>query len=468
MNKGKDLIKNTAIYAIANFGSKILSFLIVPLYTHYLAPDAMGTYDLIITTITLLVPFLTFQMSDGIYRWLLDPDQDRARVLRVGLEICIRNFIVSALIYIAVCLFVDIPYAGYFFVLLLAYSIVPIFQQAVRGLGNNKLYALSGILLTALFLGGNVVFVIYMRWGCEGMLLSQIVAYVIVGVLLVACCPQLRQFIHAPRDKVVQRSMMTYSLPLIPNVVSWWAINTANRYIILAFLGKTANGIFAISMKFPSVLQMCTSIFYLAWQEAAIKDSQGKGDSAFSNYVFRIYARLLFLLAAICIPLTRIVVAYFMDAAYADSWRYCSFLYLGMVFSALASFIGTAYQASRQTKGALYTTIWAALLSVAVAIGLISVLGLQAVGLSVFVSYVFLFLIRIKSCGEYMHLNVNLAELALLTAYTLLITAVCSFAGIRETFALTVITAIVFLVVQRKELLQILGKVKKLIKGRRP
>ena len=45
----KKLVYNTAIFAIGNFGSKVLTFLIVPLYTYVLTTAEYGVIDLFIT-----------------------------------------------------------------------------------------------------------------------------------------------------------------------------------------------------------------------------------------------------------------------------------------------------------------------------------------------------------------------------------------------------------------------------------
>ena len=52
------LIKNTGIFAIGTFGSKILTLLIIPLWTHYIATDDMGIYDMVYTIIALLQPLI--------------------------------------------------------------------------------------------------------------------------------------------------------------------------------------------------------------------------------------------------------------------------------------------------------------------------------------------------------------------------------------------------------------------------
>lgn len=404
MQQEKVLLKNTAIYAIANFGSKILSLLVVPLYTHYIDPNELGIYDLIITTITLLIPLLTFQMSDGVYRWLLDPQQDRVQAIHSAMRLVMRNYAITTLLMTVAAILFPISYIGYIYFLLLLYSFVPILQQIARGLGNNKVYAFSGVLSTALFLLGSVFLVVNLKLGCLGMLIAQIVAYMITGIYLLWRCPQVLHSVKMPRQKQMEHAMLRYSLPLVPNTINWWAINTSNRYFILAFLGTTANGIYAISSKFPSLLYMCTTIFYLAWQESAITTAGAEDSSAFQTHVFTFYTKLLFALTGFLIPITRVIVVQFMAASYADAWQYCGFLYIGMVFSALSSFLGTSYQVAKETKGALYTTLISAAISIALCVGLIRFMGLQAVSLSICLSYIVLFFIRWKDCTRYVQL----------------------------------------------------------------
>lgn len=70
-NSGKKLMTGTGIYAVGTFGTKILMFLLAPLYTYYLIPSEMGTYDVLLTTIGLLIPIISLQISDAVYRWII-------------------------------------------------------------------------------------------------------------------------------------------------------------------------------------------------------------------------------------------------------------------------------------------------------------------------------------------------------------------------------------------------------------
>ena len=66
--KYKNLTKNTALFAISSFGTKILSFLIVPLYTNILTTSEYGIADIITTTGTLIMYICTLDIGAGVLR----------------------------------------------------------------------------------------------------------------------------------------------------------------------------------------------------------------------------------------------------------------------------------------------------------------------------------------------------------------------------------------------------------------
>src|SRR5690606_7012343 len=138
----------TGIYAIGTFGSKLLTFLLVPVYSFYLNKESFGTYDLVITTINLLVPFVTLQISDSVLRWLITSkdQQERNNAIYGGIVVSTIGIIVIS----AICLLTYLIHSlkGHFWITVLSIlSIVyPFLQQVTRGLGFSKLFAFNGVI----------------------------------------------------------------------------------------------------------------------------------------------------------------------------------------------------------------------------------------------------------------------------------------------------------------------------------
>ena len=58
LNRNKKFMKDVGIYAIGNLGSKIITFLMVPLYTYFIADVSdFGYYDLCLSVVFFLCAF---------------------------------------------------------------------------------------------------------------------------------------------------------------------------------------------------------------------------------------------------------------------------------------------------------------------------------------------------------------------------------------------------------------------------
>ena len=73
----KYLFKNIGLLTISQFGTKLLSFLLVPLYTNILNTTEYGTYDLFNTTVNLLIPIVTLNIADSILVFTLDKTKNK-------------------------------------------------------------------------------------------------------------------------------------------------------------------------------------------------------------------------------------------------------------------------------------------------------------------------------------------------------------------------------------------------------
>ena len=74
-NVSSNLFKNTGIIAIGQISTKIINFLLLPLYTSLLTKEEYGLIDLISTYATLLAVFVGLQLGTAIFRFLI-PNRD--------------------------------------------------------------------------------------------------------------------------------------------------------------------------------------------------------------------------------------------------------------------------------------------------------------------------------------------------------------------------------------------------------
>lgn len=459
--KNKSLMQGMLIYAIGNFGTKILSFLIVPLYTYYISTEDMGTYDLLISTVSLLTPIITLQISDAAYSFMIRGRLEPRICIVSSMQLLTVTSLVSSLVIFLVNFFFPIAYFWEFLLLCVTTNVLTVVQRMLRGLKKQGLFALSGVLYTAVFLALNVVQICVLKQGVRSLLSSAIIANTVTLIVIWLLEGRLRVWFVRKPDLPVMKDMLAFAVPLIPNQLSWWVINSSNRYIISLFLDRSANGIFAISYKFPTILQMVLTLFNTSWQDVVVADNEDSG--AFYTGVFRTLYTLSFTILLPLIPATKLVILWFMEQSYADAANYVAFLYLGTVFQSFASFYGVGYLRGKDTKRASTTSIFGAIVNVIVHIALVHFIGLQAAAISTFAGFLVMWLIREKHNRKELGIRIRWGEfLALFLPVTALCVAV-SFTNVLADCIITAVGGVVFLILNRKLIGDLFKKILKKI-----
>ena len=285
--KNKALLVGTITYAIGNFGTKFLNFLIVPLYTYFILPEELGDYDLLITTVSLLSPLLTMKISDAAYRWIIHRQENEIPYISATYKLLIRNCLLAVLLMLGINYFVPIWHCYYFIAILIGDRILECLQKLLRGVKNQKLFALSGVFHTFVMVSLNVVMICYFKRGVTAMLQSCVISLYSTIALILVCEKRLRVVDFRPNYHTEQKEMLDYSIPLVPSTLSWWVMSASDRYVIKWAIGSAANGIYSVSYKFPSVLQTIFTMFNNAWTDMALAElKKEKQSEQYTQTVF--------------------------------------------------------------------------------------------------------------------------------------------------------------------------------------
>jgi len=420
MDQGKSLLKNTVIYAIGELGSKVLAFLLLPLYSFYLSAPEFGTYDLIIASVTLLIPFITIQSSDSIYRWLLDAKAERKSItITTGFFIIIIVSLVFCAIYYISYIFIDYKYGNYIFFLLLFSAYLPCFQQILRGLGKNKLYATAGIFNTIILFSLNILLLVVFKLGLKSLFIASITANILT-IIFICIVTKLGRFISIKNINLQEaKKMIAYSWPLIPNSISWWLINIADKYLILYILNIEANGLYAVSSRFPAIITVFNSIFLMAWQDHGIIADNEDNQVFFSKTLDK-FINFEFTLVILLISISQFVIKHFISYKFFEAYKYMPMLYIGVAYAALSAYLGVGYQRAKATKDIFKTTMIGGVINICTSIFLMRYIGLYAPALGTFLSFSTIYLIRKHQTNQFFSIKVNNKKLILLTCIALI------------------------------------------------
>ena len=177
MDKYRTLAANTALISIGTFASKFLLFFMVRFYTAYLSPSDYGTADLITQTANLLIPVVSFGITDGVFRFAMDSPSLRKNVFSSGILVLFAGGCFFALLSLVLY---PMGKLNYEVVLVLVYAICSCIHslcaQFTRGRGRMQIYAIQGILNTAFVVTLNILFLAGFHMGIIGYVIAISIA----------------------------------------------------------------------------------------------------------------------------------------------------------------------------------------------------------------------------------------------------------------------------------------------------
>lgn len=393
------LLKNTVIFAVGNLGSKIITFLLVPLYTYVLSTQEYGKVDLVTTSLNLLVPVVLLNIFDSSLRFTLDKKEKNEDVLSSSILVFIFTMILSLFIALVIVTKSDSKEYLYYYLILFSQGLSQILSQYARGIGKVKSFAFSGILYTFVLMAANIYLLVWKKVGINGYFLSMILANILTCIFLLIVIGKLRFSFN----KKLLLSMLRYSIPLIPNSIMWWIMNASDRYMISYFLGFEVNGLYAVANKIPAILNTLYLIFNQAWQIEAVSNKNENSQTKLFNKVII----LNLLVSSIMIVCSKFLVPIF-GADYSDFYKYTPFLIVATMFSILSTFLGVNYLVIKDTKKIMKTTINGAIINLVLNLLFIPSIGANGAALATFISFFYVFFVRFTDCKKSNFIKTNL------------------------------------------------------------
>lgn len=403
MSKYKELAKNTGIFALANFSSKILIFLLVPIYTRVLTTTEYGFYDLVYTTIQLFVPILTLNISEAVMRFLMKDGVSKKSVFSIAVLDIFIGSIAFALLLLVNNLFslsdLISQYSIYIFVIFVFYTLNNFLIQFSKGIDKIGVTAISGVISTAVMLAMNVILLVVFDWGLLGFFIANVCGYVIPCIYIVSRL-RLWELFEIKIDKKLQWEMVYYALPLVLNILSWWVNNTSDRYIVTAIVGIQASAIISVAYKIPQILSTISAIFIQSWQISAIKIQEDKSDTTFVSNMLLYYNALLLIIASGIILFVKPISNILFGISFYSAWELVPFLIISSLFNAISGCIGAIMGAKMDTHNIAKSALVGMIANIILNMVLTFLMGPQGITISTLIASFLIFYMRKDSVKE--------------------------------------------------------------------
>lgn len=410
----KELLKNTLIVGAGRILAQFTSLLLIPIYTLNLSPHEYGLGDLIITYAALALPFITLALEQGAFRFLVDARDNLKQ------KTIITSFLLRAVLFLGFGVGIVVLLAGWLMnfdltllacVFVLSSALMNVGLWYARGVGSNTVYSVASIITGVIALVSGIIFVAVLNMGVAGMIGALLLANLLSTLYMTLSLKIYRYVNLSARDKELERELLRYSLPLVPNSISWWLINAADRTIITLILGAAATGIYGVSAKFPAILVGLFGIFWISWHESASLHINHTDRDEFFSKVTNTTIVLFSCIGLVMLATLSVAFGYIVGPEFHEAYQYIPLLLAGALCHSIVTMYGSIYAAKKQTKQILSTTLVAGLVNVIVMLIALPLIGLFGAALATAVAYFSMVIYRHYDMRKFVKITLDIKKI---------------------------------------------------------
>ena len=327
----KRLGADSLLYAFMNVGTKLIAFIMLPIYTNFLPPEKYGVLGLIDNWTSMLTFLIIFGTDSALAFFYFDTKDEAKRLEYVRNVMYFRLFVVFLLALVVVIagpwiskvLLDDAHYVN-----LLYISIATLFVDTVTIVvlmvmrfdfitKKVVVYTVLKMLLMAIF---SYLFLKYFITTAQGILLGRLLGFGIVFLLLL---PSSIKYLKPKINRASLKEILKYAAPLVPASLAFWVIANASSFFLKAFHSTHEVGIYLAATRLATIITLLTSGVQMAWRpySMSIKDKKNS-PLLFSKVYMGLLVLGIFGIMAIATVMPYLIVI--LGKEYFNSYQYVS------------------------------------------------------------------------------------------------------------------------------------------------
>jgi O-antigen/teichoic acid export membrane protein len=356
--KIKELISHIVIYGLGNSGVRLVSFFLIPVYTRYLSPADYGILALVGMLDQILFILMNMGQSSALFRTYLAHEQPEGReaVLTTSLWLILTlSFPIGLLALViaepvALILTGSASYTSWVMLGIGGVAFKTLLRMpfaVLRARKDSQRYARLAFTRTMIGLMLAIFFVVGLHLGGRGVLLSQLLAELLLGIYLVPATLWGLKLKFSSRDA---RDLLGYGIYLIPSGLLNFLLHLSDRYFLKHFSSLQAVGVYALGYRFGEILYFATQAFALAWPQFLFGNLKSPEAPALYARVFTYFLAIMgFLWLAVSL-LAGELVKIMAHPSFYEAHRVVPWLAGAFLFQALAAVGNVGMPLHRKVK----------------------------------------------------------------------------------------------------------------------
>ncbi len=264
----KFLLTHSSIYGLGTIVSRLVAFVLLPLYTRYLTPADYGILETIDISTAMIGLIVTMGIARALSRFYYIPEEQKEQNVVVSTTYIIYSLI--ALPFIPILIFSSEPlsnilfnsheYSQLFiisFTTLLLGGLVDIGMMYLRLIKKPIIFVSITTVRLILLISLNVLFIVHFKMGVIGILYSSLLVRALFAILIT--------FSILIKTKIrfsfkLSLDMVKYGLPMIPSELANTAVKQSDKFFVLYILSVADMGIYSLALKLGNALHSLLTI----------------------------------------------------------------------------------------------------------------------------------------------------------------------------------------------------------------
>jgi O-antigen/teichoic acid export membrane protein len=399
----KNTIKGAFIYGFGNLSTKLIGFILIPLYTKKFTVAEYGILGILDITSQIIIVVFGLSLYTAFFRWYWDKDfKDKQKSIFFTLLVSVSIFsIILGSLFItlrkpASLLLFDSPEFSYYIVLIIVVAcfeavgvvIATLIRLQEKALFYTILYILK--LLTSLTF--TVYFIVYRGKNIEAIYEAQIIGNIVY--FLISSFFILKNI--EPRfDRIALRNMLIFSLPLMLTAFTGIILNVTDRYALRFLADYESVGIYTFGYKIANTIRVFViASVNMALQPMIFKMMNDADNKRFYSKIMTYFTYgLIFVVLGISLFGKEIIKVLSHNVGYWESFRVVPILSYAMLFTMLRDISLTGLNLTKNTKVIAIITISISLFNIGLNILFVKFWGYMGAAVCTLISQMMFFML---------------------------------------------------------------------------
>jgi O-antigen/teichoic acid export membrane protein len=368
----KKLIKHSTIYGLGSILGKVVGFLLIPLYTHYLTPNDYGVLELIDITISVAGLFVAMGIGAAVFRFYYhyDDTKDKNEVISTAfifvttMAALVVAVAISFADSISTLVFDTSEYAYYFqlmFVSFLFSTIASVPESYAMAKQKSALFTSITIGTLVLNLALNIYVVAFLKMGVLGI--------VYVSAIMRSLNAAFWLFLTIPRVGISfsfhkLKELLKYGMPLIPANIGIFVMTFADRFFLSHFMSLSAVGIYSLGYKFGFMISiLLIQPFNRIWQAQMFEIAKKQDAKKIFAKMFTYFSYVVLFAVLGLSVFIKDAIKFIADSSFFMAYKFVPIIALACFFRGTYFFFQIGLLLKKKTKYVGYSVSIAACLN---------------------------------------------------------------------------------------------------------